>query len=149
VIRNDRPLARQAARNRGVDETARTDVSFLSYRAVRCTHFNPDATTAAEHGLDVRSSNNITYANLARSRVPLLVVQGTADDTIAHLTIAELLYNSSSAPDRSLWFVKGMTHSITALRPEHGDVPAITAEALLRWLTHAERFSPSPLRPAP
>jgi len=141
IVGNDRLVARQAQRNRGVDETARTDTSFLSYRAVRCTHFDPDATTAAEHGLDVRSSNNITYANLARNRVPLLVVQGTADDTIAHLTIAELLYNSSVATDRSLWFVKGMTHSITALRPEYGDVPSITAAALLSWLKQPERFA--------
>jgi len=134
VVKNDRVVARQAARNRGVDETARTDLSFLSYRAVRCSHFDADATDPDAHGLDVRSSNNITYANLARTRVPLLVIQGTADDTISHLTIAELLFNASTAPDKSLWYVKGMTHAITALRAEHGDVPSITADALVRWV---------------
>lgn len=139
IVDNDRPLARMIERNRGVDEAARTDLSFLSYRAVRCSHFDPDAISAAAHGLDTRSSNNITYANLARSQVPLLIVQGTADDTIAHLTIAELLHNESAATDRSLWYVRGMTHGITASRPEHGDVPAITAQALDRWL--AERRS--------
>jgi pimeloyl-ACP methyl ester carboxylesterase len=123
-----------AQRNRGVDEAARTDLSFISYRAVRCTHFDADAVSASAHGLDTASSNNITYANLARARVPLLIIQGTADDTIAHLTIAELLYNESSAADRSLWYVRGMTHGITAARPEHGDVPGITAQAIHRWL---------------
>lgn len=134
IVANDRPLARMAQRNRGVDEAARTDLSFISYRAVRCTHFDADAVSASAHGLDTASSNNITYANLARARVPLLIIQGTADDTIAHLTIAELLYNESSAADRSLWYVRGMTHGITAARPEHGDVPGITAQAIHRWL---------------
>jgi pimeloyl-ACP methyl ester carboxylesterase len=133
-VRNDRPLSRQSERNRGVDEAARTDRSFLSYRAVRCSHFDPDAITPDGHGLDTRSSNNITYANLARTQAPLLIIQGTADDTIAHLTIGELLFNASAAPDRQLWYVRGMTHSMTALRGEHGDVGKVTADAISGWL---------------
>jgi len=146
VVKNDRAVTRQAARNRGVDEAARTDLSFLSYRAVRCTHFDADATHPEAHGLDVRSSNNVTYANLARTRAPLLVIQGTADDTISHLTIAELLYNASAAPDKSLWYVKGMTHAIAASRAEHGDVPSITADAIVRWVS--ERAVGSPASPS-
>jgi pimeloyl-ACP methyl ester carboxylesterase len=134
VVANDRAAANLAARNRGVDETARTDASFLSYRAVRCSGFDPNAVTRAAHGLDTASSNNVTYANMERVRVPTLTLQGTADDTIVHLTIAELIHNSTAATDKTLWYVKGMTHSITAAKPTDGDVPGITAKAIADWI---------------
>lgn len=134
TIVNDRTVANLAQRNRGIDEAARTDASFLSYRAVRCNRFDPDAVTAGEHGLDTTSSNNVTYDNMASVSVPTLILQGTADNTIVHLTVAELIFNSTRAGDKSLWYVKGMTHGITALSPSHGDVSAITADAISGWI---------------
>lgn len=134
TVTNDRRATNLSVRNRGVDEAARTDSSFLSYRAVRCVGFNPDGVTKDEHGLDASSSNNVTYANMESVSVPTLIMQGTADNTIVHLTVAELIFNSTSAVNKDLWYVKGMTHGITALTAADGDVPAITAGAIGRWI---------------
>jgi pimeloyl-ACP methyl ester carboxylesterase len=134
TVSNDRRASNLSVRNRGVDEAARTDSSFLSYRAVRCVGFNPDGVTKAEHGLDVTSSNNVTYANMESVSVPTLIMQGTADNTIVHLTVAELIFNSTLAASKDLWFVKGMTHGLTALSAADGDVPAITANAIGNWI---------------
>lgn len=135
VVRNDRRAVDLRQRNLGHDEAARTDLSFLSWRAVRCTALDADATDPAAHGLDAASNSNTTYANLAGVAVPLLVMQGTADDTIVHLTLAELIHDAAvRSRDRSLWFVRGATHGMTALRPEFGDVPGTVADAIARWL---------------
>lgn len=135
IVANDRRAVDLRVRNRGLDEAARTDLSFLSWRAIRCSALDADATDARAHGLDTRSNNNTTYANLAGVAAPLLVMQGTADDTIVHLTIAELIHDAAvRSTDRTLWYVRGATHGMTALRPEFGDVPAIVADAIARWL---------------
>lgn len=134
LVKNERKTNNYAVRNRGVDEAARTDSSFLSYRAVKCTKFNPDAVTKADHGLDTSSSNNVTYDNMESVSVPTLVMQGTADNTIVHLTIAELIFNSTKATNKQLWYVKGMTHSITASTTADGNVPTIAANAIAYWM---------------
>lgn len=139
VVRSDRRAVDLRVRNLGHDETARTDLSFLSWRAIRCGALDADATDPAAHGLDAASNNNTTYANLAGVTAPLLVMQGTADDTIVHLTLAELIHDAAvRSTDRTLWFVRGATHGMTALRPEFGDVPGTVADAIARWL--AGRF---------
>ena len=134
VVKNERKLNNYSTRNRGVDEAARTDTSFLSYRAVKCISFNPDATTKDEHGLDTKSSNNVTYANMELVNAPTLIIQGNADNTIVHLTIPELIFNSTAAADKSLWFIKGMTHGITANNSSDGDVPGVLANSIASWL---------------
>jgi alpha-beta hydrolase superfamily lysophospholipase len=140
IVANDRTASDQRVRNRGHDETARTDSSFLSYRAIRCRGLDADATDAGAHGLDAASNNNTTYRHVAGIGVPLLVMQGTGDNTIVHLTVAELIHDAASrTPDRTLWYVRGATHVMTALRPEFGDVPGIVADALAGWLRERYR----------
>jgi len=67
-------------------------------------------------------------------KAPTLIIQGNADNTIVHLTIPELIFNSTAAADKSLWFIKGMTHSITANNSSDGDVPGVLANSIASWL---------------
>ena len=73
IVKSDRRVANNRTLNRSTPETVRSDRSFLGYRGVRCINLNPDATTAAEHGLDTTSNSNTLYNNIAGSTVPLLI----------------------------------------------------------------------------
>jgi pimeloyl-ACP methyl ester carboxylesterase len=135
IVNNDRRIANNRNANRSTPETARSDRSFLGYRGVRCLALDADATTAAEHGLDVNSNNNTLYNNIAGITVPLLILQGTADNTIVHLTLAELIHNSATrTSDRTLMYVRGMTHGLVPLTAEFGDTVDVLNDAVVDWL---------------
>lgn len=135
VVTNDRRVANNRTQNRSTPETARSDRSFLGYRGVRCIALNADATTADEHGLDVNSNSNTLYNNIATTNVPLLIIQGTADNTIVHLTLAELIHNSAiNTTDRTLLYIRGMTHGLVPLNPSFGDTVATLNGAIVDWL---------------
>jgi hypothetical protein len=139
IVTNDRRIANNRTLNFSTPETARNDRSFIGYRAVRCIALNPDATNAADHGLDMTSNNNTLYANIAGTTVPLMIFQGTADSTIVHLTLAELIYNSATrTSDRGLNYVRGMTHGLGPLTASFGDTIGILDNAIAGWL--AARF---------
>jgi hypothetical protein len=135
IVRNDRRVANNRTANNSTPETARSDRSFIGYRGVRCIALDADATTAEAHGLDTTSNSNTLYANIAGASVPMIVFQGTADNTIVHLTLAELIYNSATGTsDRTLNYVRGMSHGLVPVSASFGDTVGILNSAIANWL---------------
>jgi alpha-beta hydrolase superfamily lysophospholipase len=122
--------------------TARYAPAFLArFRAAQCDRMNRliEATRARQAAVRAGTAR-FADDDVAVIGVPLLVMQGTGDNTIVHLTVAELIHDAASrTPDRTLWYVRGATHVMTALRPEFGDVPGIVADALAGWLRERYR----------
>jgi alpha-beta hydrolase superfamily lysophospholipase len=112
---------------------------FLSYRAVHCANYDPEAVTPEGSGVDLDSVNSTGPGNIKNVTVPILILQGTAD-TEVHLTSAELNFNSAtSTSDKTFKFIEGATHGFTPLRPEFGDTQAVAVETIIQWI--GERFS--------
>ena len=114
--------------------------TFLSYRATRVGKtYNPFATTVQETGIDFESVNSTIPGNLDTVSVPILIVQGTADNSdSAKLPTAELIYNSAHSADKTLVFVEGAGHGLDPVDPKYGDTQAIAADGMVDWL--ANRF---------
>ena len=52
-----------------------------------------------------------------------------------HVTLAELIYNSATATtDRTLNYVRGMTHGLTPLNASFGDTVGALNNAIESWL---------------
>jgi alpha-beta hydrolase superfamily lysophospholipase len=128
----------------GGGSAQQTLTSFLSYRAVHCANYDPEAVTPEGSGVDLDSVNSTGPGNIKNVTVPILILQGTAD-TEVHLTSAELNFNSAtSTSDKTLKFIEGATHGFTPLRPEFGDTQAVATDTIIQWI--AERFSSRPAK---
>lgn len=111
--------------------------ALLSYRLIRVDpdRFDPLATSADASGIDFGSTNNSTPTNLANVTVPVLVVQGTGDESNSvKIPTAELNARSSGARDTTLAWVTGAMHSFRPAAPEFGDTRAIGAGAIADWV---------------
>jgi alpha-beta hydrolase superfamily lysophospholipase len=140
IVNSVRPVVDNSRRNPSAGGSAQqTLISFLSYRAVHCTNYDPEAVTPEGSGVDFDSVNSTGPGNIKNVTVPILMLQGTAD-TEVHLTSAELNFNSAtSTSDKTLKFIEGATHGFTPLRPEFGDTQAVAVETIIQWI--GERFS--------
>jgi hypothetical protein len=116
-----------------------TTESLLSYRVVPTEgNYNPDAVTMDESGIDFDAVNSTTPGNIRGVSVPILIIQGTADDQV-HLPSAELNYNSATATDdKTLVFIEGATHSIEPIASKFGDTREMAENLMGKWLR--ERF---------
>jgi len=145
VVTSVRPVVDNSRRNPSAGGSAQqTLTSFLSYRAVLCTNYDPDAVTLEGSGVNFDSVNSTGPGNIKNVTVPILMLQGTGD-TEVHLTSAELNFNSAtSTSDKTLKFIEGATHGFTPLRPEFGDTQAVATDTIIQWI--AERFSSRPAK---
>ena len=110
---------------------------MLSYRLIRVDpdRFNPHAVTAAASGIDFASSNSSTPTNLRHVSAPLLLIQGTGDESNSvKLPTAELNYDAAASLDKSLIFVEGATHAMLPVAPEFGDTRGTAADLMAGWL---------------
>jgi pimeloyl-ACP methyl ester carboxylesterase len=140
IVASVRPAVDNSRRNPSAGGAAQqTLTSFLSYRAVHCANYDPDAVTPEASGVDFDSVNSTGPGNIKNVTVPILMLQGTAD-TEVHLTSAELNFNSATGTsDKTLKFIEGATHGFTPLRPEFGNTQAVATDTIIQWI--AERFS--------
>ncbi|HEU4571793.1 MAG TPA: hypothetical protein VFR93_03835, partial [Candidatus Limnocylindrales bacterium] len=115
--------------------------ALLTYRLVRVDEerFHPLAASADASGIDFASSASSTPTSLARISAPLLIVQGTADESNSvKIPTAELNFAAAASPDRSLAFVEGAMHSMKPVDPAFGDTREIAVGAIAEWVR--ERF---------
>lgn len=110
--------------------------AMLSYRLTRvdANRFDPHATTADASGVDFASTNNSTPTNLSKISVPVLVIQGSGDESNSvKIPTAEL--NAAAGPsDTTLAFVAGAMHSFHPAEERFGDTRAIGARAIADWI---------------
>jgi hypothetical protein len=111
--------------------------ALLTYRLVRVDEerFDPLATSADLSGIDFASSASSTPPSLGRVSVPLLILQGTGDESNSvKIPTAELNFAASASPDRSLVFVEGGMHSMQPVDPSFGDTRAIAVGVIADWV---------------
>ncbi len=111
--------------------------SLLSYRLVRVDpdRFDPLATSPEASGIDSRTTNTSTTAALARVAVPVLVIQGTGDESNSvKIPTAEQNAASCGGPDTTLAFVQGGMHNMTPVDARFGDTRAIAADVMAGWI---------------
>jgi acetyl esterase/lipase len=117
--------------------------ALLSYRLVRADpeRFDPLAITADAAGIDFASTNSSTPTNLAGIAAPVLILQGTADESNSvTLASAELLDSVGPNDRRSLVFVAGGLHSMKPVHPDYGDTRGIAVGVIREWL--GAQFTP-------
>jgi hypothetical protein len=116
--------------------------SWLSSHALRV---NPERYVVTEDGIDGidwRSSNTSTPANLAGVRAPLLILAMTGH---YWMVSAETFFERAASTDKELVFVEGASHNITpctacATTPgEYGDTVKTTFDHVSAWLD--QRFT--------
>ncbi|HET7028564.1 MAG TPA: hypothetical protein VFI28_12795 [Candidatus Limnocylindrales bacterium] len=111
--------------------------ALLTYRLVRVDEdrFDPLATTAGASGIDFASSASSTPPSLARIAVPVLIIQGTGDESNSvKIPTAELNRAAAASADCSLVFVEGGMHSMKPVDPSFGDTRAIAVGAIADWI---------------
>ena len=108
--------------------------SFLSMRAVRASGFDPTATSLAQWGVDIESTNSTTVGNLMHVKIPWVLYSGTADDKI---NTAELIFREAQNPDKSVVFIQGATHQMTSVNPERQTTEAVRSmlgDEIAKWI---------------
>ena len=115
--------------------------ALLTYRLVRVdeSRFDPLATTPAASGIDFASSASSTPPSLGRISVPVLIIQGTGDESNSvKIPTAELNRAAAASVDCSLVFVEGGQHSMEPVDLSFGDTRAIAVAAIADWI--GDRF---------
>jgi hypothetical protein len=109
--------------------------SFLSFRAVRATNFNPRATRVEDWGVDVDSSNNTVAGNLKHVTVPWVAFYGTAGDKMPGI---EMIYNAAKSSDRKVILLRGATHHLESVDPKRflssEAIRALFETEMAKWL---------------
>jgi pimeloyl-ACP methyl ester carboxylesterase len=122
--------------------TAETCRSFLSFRAVRASFFNPRATRVEDWGVDVDSSNNTVAGNLKHVTVPWIILYGTADDKMPGV---EMIYNAAKSKDKKVVLLRGATHHLESVDPKRflssEKIRALFESEMAKWID--ERFGSS------
>lgn len=110
---------------------------LLTYRLVRTDpeRFNPEAVSADDSGIDFETSNTSTPTSLRAVSVPVLVIQGSGDDSNSvKLPTAELVYDSIASSDRSLVFVEGGNHFMRSAGEGFADPRPVAVARIARWI---------------
>jgi hypothetical protein len=116
--------------------------SWLSGNALRVSPERYMVTDDAIEGIDWRSSNTSTPANLEGVRAPVLIVAMTGH---YWMVSAELFFERTASQDKELVFVEGAAHNITPCRAcettpgEYGDTVKTTFDYVAAWLD--QRFT--------
>jgi hypothetical protein len=111
--------------------------SWLSSNAINVDRDQYDVTQDEIRGIDWSSSATSTPANLAGSRVPLLILAMTGHYWIVP---SELFYTSAVAADKELAFVEGASHNLVPCRAcesypgEYGDTVCTIFDYVAAWL---------------
>ena len=137
-ISDVRPINLESAQNRAIGGAAVHRIrAMLTYRLVRVDpeRFDPLATTAAASGIDFASSHSSTPTNLAGVSVPLLLIQGSGDESNSvKLPTAELNYDAAASADKSLVLVRGANHGMLPVQPSYGDTRSTAADVIAEWI---------------
>ncbi|HEX5466516.1 MAG TPA: hypothetical protein VFW92_07545 [Candidatus Limnocylindrales bacterium] len=137
-IRDRRPLnSEQAANDRCTGAAIHRVRAMLSYRLVQVdpAAFDPLSPEPDGTGIDFLSSNSSTPTSLANLPCPLLILQGTADESNSvKLTSAELDWRAAGSPDKELAFIEGGMHSMLPVDPSYGDTRSVCADVFAAWV---------------